>query len=55
MKSLLHKTLSQFLVCTVAIFILATPLFFLLTKYFYAEDMIDIIGGGAIGDVYSTH
>ena len=43
MKSLLHKTLSQFLVCTVAIFILATPLFFLLTKYFYAEDMIDII------------
>ena len=37
MKSLLHKTLSQFLVCTVAIFILATPLFFLLTKYFYAE------------------
>ena len=43
MKSLLHKTLSQFLVCTVAIFILTTPLFFLLTKYFYAEDMIDII------------
>lgn len=43
MKSLLHKTLSQFLVCTVVIFILTTPLFFLLTKYFYAEDMIDII------------
>ena len=49
MKSLLHKTLSQFLVCTVAIFILATPLFFLLTKYFYAEDMIDIIEAVQLG------
>ena len=49
MKSLLHKALSQFLVCTVAIFILATPLFFLLTKYFYAEDMIDIIEAVQLG------
>lgn len=49
MKSLLHKTLSQFLVCTVAIFILTTPLFFLLTKYFYAEDMIDIIEAVQLG------
>lgn len=37
MKTLLQKTLSQFLICTVVIFILTTPLFFLLTKYFYAD------------------
>ncbi len=43
MKSLLNKTLSQFIVCTVIILILATPLFYLLTKHFYAEDMRDII------------
>ena len=43
MKSLLSKTLSQFVICTVSIFVLATPLFYLLTKHFYAEDMIDII------------
>lgn len=49
MKSLLHKTLSRFLVCTVVIFILTTPLFFLLTKYFYAEDMIDIIEAVQLG------
>lgn len=49
MKSLLHKTLSQFFVCTVIIFILTTPLFFLLTKYFYAEDMIDIIEAVQLG------
>lgn len=43
MKSLLSKTLSQFVLCTVSIFALTTPLFYLLTKHFYAEDMIDII------------
>lgn len=43
MKSLLNKTLSQFIVCTVIILILATPLFYLLTKHYYAEDMRDII------------
>ena len=43
MKSLLSKTLSLFVICTVSIFVLATPLFYLLTKHFYAEDMIDII------------
>ena len=49
MRSLLNKTLSRFLVCTVAIFILTTPVFFLLTKYFYAEDMIDIIEAVQLG------
>lgn len=43
MKTLLSKTLSQFLFCTGAIFLLTAPLFYLLTKHFYAEDMIDII------------
>lgn len=42
-RSLLSKTLTLFLICTVCIFLLTTPLFYMLTKYFYAEDMIDII------------
>lgn len=29
--------------CTIIILLLATPLFYLLTKHYYAEDMIDII------------
>lgn len=43
MKSLLNKTLTQFIACTVIILFLATPLFYLLTKHYYAEDMRDII------------
>ena len=43
MKSLLSKTLTQFTLCTAAILVLTAPLFYLLTKWFYAEDMIDII------------
>lgn len=42
-KSLLSKTMMQFSLCTTAVFVLTTPLFYLLTKHFYAEDMIDII------------
>lgn len=42
-KSLLNKTLTQFIICTAVILLLATPLFYLLTKHYYAEDMIDII------------
>lgn len=41
--SLIHKTLVQFLVCTAVIFLLMAPVFYLLTKHFYAEDMIDLI------------
>ncbi|ADV45128.1 HAMP domain-containing sensor histidine kinase [Bacteroides helcogenes] len=41
--SLLRKTLTQFIICTVIILLLTTPLFYLLTKHFYAEDMIDLI------------
>lgn len=42
-KSLLTKTLRQFAACIAVCFALMAPLFYLLTKYFYAEDMIDII------------
>lgn len=42
-KSLLAKTLMQFAACTAAIFVLTAPLFYRLTKRFYAEDMINII------------
>lgn len=42
-KSLLKKTLTQFIVCIAVTLLLATPLFYLLTKHYYAEDMIDII------------
>lgn len=55
MKSLLHKTLSQFLVCTVAIFILTTPLFFSAHQVFLCGGYDRYYRGGAIGDVYSTH
>lgn len=41
--SLLSKTLRQFACCTAVCFVLTIPLFYLLTKYFYAEDIIDII------------
>lgn len=42
-RSLLSKSLSQFALCTAVIFALTAPLFYLLTKHFYAEDMIDIV------------
>lgn len=42
-SSLLSKSLLQFACCIALCFILMVPLFYLLTKYYYAEDMIDII------------
>lgn len=41
--SLSRRMLTQFVVCTVALLLLATPLFYLLTKHYYAEDLIDIM------------
>lgn len=41
--SLTRKSIIQFAICVVVLLLLATPLFYLLTKNFYAEDMIDII------------
>ena len=49
MKSLLSKTLLRFAICTVVIFVLTAPLFYMLTKNFYAEDMIDIIEAVELG------
>ena len=42
-KSLMYKSLTQFIVCVAILLLLATPLFYWLTKSFYAEDIIDII------------
>lgn len=43
MKTLLHKTSDRIIVSITTVFILTAPLFYLITRYFYAEDMIDII------------
>lgn len=42
-KSLMYKSLTQFIICVAILLLLATPLFYWLTKNFYVEDMIDII------------
>lgn len=42
-KSLTRKYLTQFTVCIVILLLLATPFFYLLTKNYYAQDMIDIV------------
>lgn len=49
-KSLMHKTMLRFIVCVAALLLLATPLFYKLTKNYYAEDMIDIIEAVQEGD-----
>ncbi len=43
MKSLSRKMLTQFVACIAVLLALATPLFYFLTKHYYAEDMADII------------
>ena len=42
-RSLMYKSLTQFIACVGILLLLATPLFYWLTKSFYAEDMTDII------------
>lgn len=42
-KSLLRTMLTRFAACTALLLFVAAPLFYWLTKSFYAEDMIDII------------
>lgn len=42
-RSLMNRSLTQFIVCVAILLIAATPLFYLLTENFYAEDMNDII------------
>lgn len=48
-KSLMYESLTRFIICVAILLALATPLFYLLTKNFYAEDMIDIIEAVQIG------
>ena len=43
MKTLVSKTLTKYAVCMIVILLLAIPIFYWLTKQFYAEDMTDII------------
>ena len=41
--SLLSKTLKHFACCAAICLVLTAPLFYLLTKYYYAEDLIEVI------------
>lgn len=43
MRSLTNKSLLWFVGCTVVILLICTPLFYFLTRYFYAEEMVDMI------------
>ncbi len=43
MKSLLNKNLSYFLVCTSIVLLCCAPLFFYVMKYFYTEDLDELI------------
>ena len=42
-KSLMHKSLMQFTVFVIILMFVSIPLFYWLTKSFYAEEMIDVI------------
>lgn len=48
-RSLLSETLRLFAGCIAVCFVLTAPLFYLLTRHFYAEDMIDIIEAVELG------
>ncbi|MGN1375009.1 MAG: sensor histidine kinase [Prevotella sp.] len=43
MKTLVSKTLTRYVICMIVILLMAIPVFYWLTKQFYAEDMIDIV------------
>ncbi len=43
MKSLIRKSMTQFVFCVIFLFALAAPVFYYLTKNYYAEDMADLI------------
>lgn len=54
MKSLLNKNLSQFICCMLVMFVLAIPLFYMLTKNYYAEEMIEIVNHTNKNEVLSS-
>lgn len=43
MKSLTNKSLWWFVGCTATILLISTPLFYFLTRHYYAEEMVDLI------------
>lgn len=43
MKSLLNKSLTEYVICTIIVLLLSAPLFYLLTKAYYAEDLADLL------------
>lgn len=43
MKNLISRTFSRFTVCCIVLFAISAPLFYFITRHYYAEDMIDII------------
>lgn len=49
-KSLQQKMLIQYTCCVAVCFVISAPIFYLLTKNFYAEDMIDVINAVSRGD-----
>ncbi len=48
-RSLLRKSMTQFVVCVAILFVLAMPLFYWLTKNYYAEDMADLVAAVQAG------
>lgn len=54
-QRLINKTIMHFAVCVTVLLLLSTPIFYWLTKQFYAEDLIDVIRtvkmGKAIPDI----
>ena len=54
MKSLLNKNLLQFIGCLLILLVLATPLFYFLTKNYYAEEIIELIDNVKKGNMISS-
>lgn len=42
-NTLLNKTMKELAIAIITLMLLAVPLFYMLTRYYYAEDLIDII------------
>lgn len=43
MRSLLQKSFTRFALCAIVVLTICTPLFYWLTKHFYAEDILELI------------
>lgn len=50
MKGLLRKTFTSFAMCCLILFAVTAPLFYLVTRHFYAEDLADIINAVNSGE-----